>query len=997
MSSKEQAMIIKVRADADKATAEIRKLNKEVTALEKQVSKGGAKKYAKSFDNVSTSAKSLTTSLKGVVAGMAALGIGMKAVEFTKMAADAEQAGDAFDKVVTGMGKNAEDEFNKIKEASKGLISDADMKQSATTALSLGVPLESLAKLMEVARVKSREMGTDVKSAFADLATGIGRGSPMILDNLGLTIKLGAANKKMAASLGKTVEELSKQEKTQALANAVIEAGTGAVERYADASLTNKESLQAMNAALDNLKVKLGTALLPIMRKATKAVTEWADSINNEDMKSFASGVDIVTSALGGVLEAAKMLNDVIIPDWIAGENAGLLDTSAKGWAELGNQISRAKTILDSMDSFAKVQGEISDLQSEMDNFDGGSDAYEKLSGKVMELYGTLQKLKLAFEKSGSKEAKAQLKSVDAAISELEKHIGEFSKKKPFDAFSKNAKEAADATKKYSKEQLSAIKKVNDERISSSQKMVGKLEKNEAKLTADIAKLHQKLASELKKIDEERFQSNIDTEQKIKDIGYSQLSDTEAYYAKQKDAAIALSKAKEALYSGELEKYKEYISQYEQLATESAGRAIEAEGKVLVSKEETARAGVAALRNIQQLENQYYNQKEQNAKAANDAAVAQKQVELDSIKAQLEAQKALIQASKELAEALSGKKVDIDTSVIDASIAKIDQLKQKAAEIGSQPPAPVRIDTQQIDSAHLKIEELKTLTLNGTELKVDADTTPADFGIKKLITKVDGDKITMEVNPEYDKAQKKIEDFRKKQSGKPIKAKVTADTKSVEKNMADLHKKASKPINTKLTVNPDTGKAFSEVKKLEQPTSSSHTVKPDARNAFATIAKLEQTTHSTHIIDVYEKKHFSGGGFVPQVKRLAVGGAFTGSGKVPGYDPTDSDKVNAKLTGGEFVINRRAVDAIGTGVLHRINAMQIKLPDIKKYATGGHVPFNIPSVPKYADGGQVNIASDTQALHPVTFNLGGNAISAQMTPEQVMDALSIGLERQGGL
>lgn len=75
---------------------------------------------------------------------------------------------------------------------------------------------------------------------------------------------------------------------------------------------------------------------------------------------------------------------------------------------------------------------------------------------------------------------------------------------------------------------------------------------------------------------------------------------------------------------------------------------------------------------------------------------------------------------------------------------------------------------------------------------------------------------------------------------------------------------------------------------------------------------------------------FSTGGSVPQ--NLATGGTFTGSGKVPGYDASDSDKVNAKLTGGEFVIKRSAVDKYGLGLLTQINNKKLG-----KYANGGLV------------------------------------------------------------
>ena len=287
----ENDLIIKITAETDRAVKEIKKLTTEVNKFTKTDDKV-SKTTVKNTTAVNKGFASLKVSMAGLVTGAAVLGIAMKAIEFSTLAADAEQAADAFDRIIEGMGLNAEEEFQKIKDAAKGLIPDAAIKQSAVTAVSLGVPLEKLAELMEIARVKAREMGTTAQSAFNDLATGIGRGSPMILDNLGLTIKLGDANKKMAVELGKTVEALTKEEKQMALTNAVIDAGSESVERFGDVALTAKENSQKFDAAIDNLKVKIGGALLPAMDALTVVTTKFINSIVGNEAKKSLDGIN---------------------------------------------------------------------------------------------------------------------------------------------------------------------------------------------------------------------------------------------------------------------------------------------------------------------------------------------------------------------------------------------------------------------------------------------------------------------------------------------------------------------------------------------------------------------------------------------------------------------------------------------------------------------------------------------------------------------------------
>jgi hypothetical protein len=188
-----------------------------------------------------------------------------KAFDFANEAARFEQSMAAFHSQVNKLGLSATSEFNRIRRASAGLIDDKSIVESANRALSLGIPLNEIGNLMEIARAKARDMGETTTQMFNDIVTGIGRGSPMILDNLGLMIKLGDVNEKYAASLGKTAKELTDVEKKQALLNAVMDAGTEAVNRHNLEQLTYAERIQQMTATLENLKLQIGAGLIRVV------------------------------------------------------------------------------------------------------------------------------------------------------------------------------------------------------------------------------------------------------------------------------------------------------------------------------------------------------------------------------------------------------------------------------------------------------------------------------------------------------------------------------------------------------------------------------------------------------------------------------------------------------------------------------------------------------------------------------------------------------------
>lgn len=181
-----------------------------------------------------------------------------RGINLAKLSDQYDQNRRSFNLMVRSMGRDADVEFAKIRKASGGLIDKNALVESANRAISLGLPIDKLGNLMEIARAKARDMGITTTQAFSDIATGIGRASPMILDNLGLTIKIGEANQKYAASLNKTVGALTAQEKQQAITNAVIESGTEAIKRQNLAIITNAERWQLWEAQITNSRIAVG-------------------------------------------------------------------------------------------------------------------------------------------------------------------------------------------------------------------------------------------------------------------------------------------------------------------------------------------------------------------------------------------------------------------------------------------------------------------------------------------------------------------------------------------------------------------------------------------------------------------------------------------------------------------------------------------------------------------------------------------------------------------
>ena len=155
----------------------------------------------------------------------AAIGTVKKVLEFSHEGAQIQRLEDTSFSLARSMGMDMGHIMDSVRTASLGMVSDYDIMQASSRAMMLGVgnSAEQLGQLMEVAAIRGRAMGISTTQAFNDIVTGIGRMSPLILDNLGIVTGGRKTFDDYAASIGKVAEALTDAEKKQALINKAIE------------------------------------------------------------------------------------------------------------------------------------------------------------------------------------------------------------------------------------------------------------------------------------------------------------------------------------------------------------------------------------------------------------------------------------------------------------------------------------------------------------------------------------------------------------------------------------------------------------------------------------------------------------------------------------------------------------------------------------------------------------------------------------------------------
>lgn len=181
--------------------------------------------------------------------------------EAAELGAGIRQTGDSF-RYLTSNLYNIPNMLADMRTAAHGTISDMQLMASfmtlvAGTTPQMGKALADAApKLLEISKAANALNPTlgDTTFFFDSLARGIKRSEIRIIDNLGLNLKVGDANKKWAEQLGKTVVELTAEERQMALLNETIRVGTNLIDQLGGRTDSLVDPYMKLAANTENIR-----------------------------------------------------------------------------------------------------------------------------------------------------------------------------------------------------------------------------------------------------------------------------------------------------------------------------------------------------------------------------------------------------------------------------------------------------------------------------------------------------------------------------------------------------------------------------------------------------------------------------------------------------------------------------------------------------------------------------------------------------------------------
>jgi hypothetical protein len=310
---------------------------------------GSANKAASGLEGTLGGLSKLGASVaKGV--GIAAVGMiglgGAAAGVLGKMAIDAaplQGVADAF----AGITGDASTMLDTLREGSLGMVKDADLMMSYNTAAQLvgKTFADQLPDAMGYLSKVSSATGQDMGFMMDSLVKGVGRLSPMILDNLGIQVSLEEATAKAADMFGIEADDLSKAQIQAGMMNVVMGKLAKNTEDMPDVAGTAAQKWATFGVTLQNFKDRIGVALIPVLQRILEPLSKLLEEHGPRLVELFETQIvpviEQVADAFGMLLEGNLQgaLTSLFGPD-IAGQIMNFAGTIGELASTIGAFIS---------------------------------------------------------------------------------------------------------------------------------------------------------------------------------------------------------------------------------------------------------------------------------------------------------------------------------------------------------------------------------------------------------------------------------------------------------------------------------------------------------------------------------------------------------------------------------------------------------------------------------------------------------------------------------
>ena len=202
----------------------------------------------------------------GLVA-TAATGAAVALGSLVVAAAPLQNVSAAFDGIAQSAGKSGTEMLSALEQGSAGMIAQRDLMMSFNNAAMLVSEdfAVQLPDAMQYLGKVSAATGKDMGYLMDSLVTGVGRLSPIILDNLNVQVSLAEASARAAQMFGVEENALTKAQQQAGMTAVVLEKLEANTAALPDVAGSAAAQIAEFGAELQNTKDMAGSAFLPVL------------------------------------------------------------------------------------------------------------------------------------------------------------------------------------------------------------------------------------------------------------------------------------------------------------------------------------------------------------------------------------------------------------------------------------------------------------------------------------------------------------------------------------------------------------------------------------------------------------------------------------------------------------------------------------------------------------------------------------------------------------
>jgi len=157
-----------------------------------------------------------------------------------------------------------------LQAATEGQLAFKDAAQAASIGVAAGLTANQLQRLSTVATKASAALGRDLTDSFNRLIRGAIKAEPELLDELGIIVRLQEAAENYGRSIGKSANDLTTFEKSQAVVNAVLEQGEDKFGKFQ----VKVNQVNKAGKAFNDILLSLQKSIAPFAELLSEAVAQ---------------------------------------------------------------------------------------------------------------------------------------------------------------------------------------------------------------------------------------------------------------------------------------------------------------------------------------------------------------------------------------------------------------------------------------------------------------------------------------------------------------------------------------------------------------------------------------------------------------------------------------------------------------------------------------------------------------------------------------------------